>query len=98
MKFLIEDELIFRTRPDGSLDGCAFSASQVRAVLDGLQYKPNKDSKKTSFWMKYGTPTFQGEPFIWSKSRFAKFKGPQEKDFVPDAVAGAWNLIPMFMD
>lgn len=97
-KFRINNRLVFRTRPDGSNDAKAFSASGVREVLKNLSYKPNKDSKKTSFWMKYGTPYVEGIPFIWSQSRFKEFKGSQEDDFVPDAVDGKWNLVKLFMD
>ncbi len=98
MKFRINNRLVFRTRPDGSNDGKAFCASGVREVLKGLSYKPCKDGKKTSFWMKYGTPYIEGIPFIWSQSRFKEFKGSQEDDFVPDAVDGKWNLVKLFME
>lgn len=87
-----------RIRPDGSVDAKAVSASMIKQVLGNLTYKPNKDSQKTSFWMKYGTPLFEGKPFAWSESRFKEFKGSQEEDFVPDVVDGKWNLVKLFMD
>ena len=98
MKFRINNRLVFRTRPDGSNDAKAFSASAVREVLKSNSYKPSKDGKQTSFWMKYGTPYVEGIPFIWSQSRFKEFKGTFEEDFVPDAVDGKWNLVKMFME
>ena len=97
-KFRINGKLVFRTRPDGSNDAKAFSANAVKEVLSNLSYKPNKDSKKTSFWMKYGTTKIQGMPFIWSQSRFKEFKGTFEEDFVPDALDGKWNLVKLYMD
>ncbi len=98
LKFVIDGKLVFRTRPDGSLDAKAFCASEMRNLLDNLKYTPCPHSAKTSFWMKYGTAHIQGEPFVWSQSRFAQFKSPQSEDFVPDAVDGNWNLIHLHMD
>ncbi len=87
-----------KTRPDGSIDAKAVSASIIIETLEGLKLKANKDSKRTSFWMKYGTPIIDGKPFIWSESFFKEFKSPQEVDFVPDAIDGKWNLVPLFID
>ena len=98
LKFRINDRLVFRTRPDGSNDAKAFSANAVKELLENLSYRPNKDSQKTSFWMKYGTPPIQGIPFIWSQSLFKEFKKSYEEDWVPDAVDGRWNLVKLFMD
>lgn len=98
MKFRINNQLVFRTRPDGSNDAKAFSASAVRELINDLKFKPNKDSKKCSFWMKYGTPEIQGIPFIWSQSLFKEFKKSYEEDWVPDTVTGTWNPVKIFMD
>ncbi len=87
-----------KTRPDGSIDAKAVSATMIKETLQGLKLKANKDSKKSSFWMKYGTPVIEGKPFIWSESFFKEFKSPQEVDFVPDAIDGKWNLVPLFID
>ena len=87
-----------KIRPDGSIDAKAVSASIIKETLEGLEFKPNKDSKKTSFWMKFGTPIIDGKPFIWSESFFKEFKSPQDVDFVPDAIDGKWNLVPLFID
>lgn len=87
-----------RYQPHGSIDAKAFSTSQIRKVLSSLSMKPSKDGKKTSFWMKFGSPYLDGTPFIWSQSRWAKFKQPEEVDCIPDAIDGNWNLVKMFME
>ncbi len=87
-----------RYQPHGSIDAKAFSASMIREVLAGLTMKPSKDGKRTSFWMKYGSPYIDGSPFAWSTSRWAKFKLPTEVDFIPDVIDGRWNLVKMFME
>lgn len=85
-------------RPHASIDAKVFGTEEIKAVLANLSKKPSKDGQKTSFWMKYGTPYISGTPFIWSRSLFAKFKKPEEEDFVPDVVDGRWNLVKMFME
>ena len=87
-----------RIRPDGSVDAKIVSASCVKKLLSELSYKPNKDSLKTSFWMKYGTSIINGKPFIWSESRFKQFKLSQDIDYVPDVLDGKWNKVKLFMD
>lgn len=87
-----------RIRPDGSQDAKAFSTKMVREILANLSCKPSLTSDKTSFWMKFGTPYIDGTPFIWSRSLFAEFKGPQSEDYVPDRLDGYWNRVKMFME
>ena len=87
-----------RYQPHGSIDAKAFSASEIKKVLSSLSMKPSKDGKKTSFWMKFGSPYIDGTPFIWSESKWAKFKQPEEVDCIPDAIDGNWNLVKMFME
>ena len=87
-----------RYQPHGSIDAKAFSASEIRKVLSSLSMKPSKDGKKTSFWMKFGSAYLDGTPFIWSQSKWAKFKQPEEVDCIPDAIDGDWNLVKMFME
>lgn len=87
-----------RYQPHGSIDAKAFSTSMIRDVLASLSKKPSKDGKKTSFWMKFGSPYIDGTPFIWSDSIWAKFKLPEEVDYIPDAIDGKWNLVKMFME
>ena len=85
-------------RPHASIDAKVFGTEEIKAVLASLSKKPSKDGKATSFWMKYGTPYISGQPFIWSRSLWAKYKQPEEVDFVPDVVDGRWNLVKMFME
>ena len=87
-----------RIRPDGSVDAKAVSASMVKDILDNLKYMPNKNSTKTGFWMKFGTPHVHGRPFIWSQSMFKEFKSHESVDYIPDSLDGDWNLMKLFMD
>ncbi len=84
--------------PDGSQDAKAFCTDLVKEVLSKATYKPSLTGEATSFWMRYGTPSFEGGEFRWSTSRFARFKEPQSEDFIPDLVGGRWNLVKMFME
>ena len=86
-----------KSRPDGSIDAKVVTSSIIKNFLTTAQFIPDKNSKKTSFWMKFGTPLLEGKPFIWSESLYNKFKSSQEIDYVPDALDGKWNLIPTFM-
>ena len=87
-----------RYQPHGSIDAKAFSTSEIKKVLASLSMKPSKDGTKTSFWMKFGSAYLDGTPFIWSESKWAKFKQPEEIDCIPDAIDGNWNLVKMFME
>ncbi len=87
-----------RYQPHGSIDAKAFSTARIREVLESLSMKPSIDGKKTSFEMKFGSPYIDGSPFIWSESRWARFKLPEEEDCIPDAIDGAWNPVKMFME
>ncbi|MDE6670319.1 MAG: hypothetical protein K2K26_11650 [Muribaculaceae bacterium] len=86
-----------RYQPHGAIDAKVFSTSEIKKVLASLSMVPDKDGKKTSFWMKFGSPYIDGTPFIWSESIWAKFKQPEEVDCIPDAIDGNWNLVKMFM-
>ncbi|MDE5876556.1 MAG: hypothetical protein K2H47_03560 [Muribaculaceae bacterium] len=86
-----------RYQPHGAIDAKVFSTSEIKKVLASLSMIPDKDGKKTSFWMKFGSPYIDGTPFIWSESIWAKFKQPEEVDCIPDAIDGNWNLVKMFM-
>lgn len=77
-----------KTVPDGSCDAKVVTASQVRRSFK-LTGVLDKDAGTTAFWMKYGTPEVNGEPFIWSRSQWAG----QKLRFVPDRVAGGWQLL-----
>ena len=87
-----------RYQPHGSIDAKTFSTEEIKIVLASLSMKPCKDGKKTSFWMRFGSVKLDGTPFIWSQSIWAKFKQPEETDFIPDAIDGTWNRVKMFME
>lgn len=87
-----------RYQPHGSIDAKAFSTGEIKKVLASLSMKPSKDGAKTSFWMRFGSVKLDGNPFIWSQSVWAKFKQPEETDFIPDAIDGAWNRVKLFME
>ena len=86
-----------RCRPDGSVDAKAFSRDLIKEVLANLTRKPDINGEKTSFWMKFGTAHVRQTPFIWSQSKFADMKQPEEVDAVPDALDGRWNRVKLFM-
>lgn len=87
-----------RYQPHGSIDAKVFGTEEIKLVLASLSMKPSKDGAKTSFWMRFGSVKLDGTPFIWSDSIWAKFKQPEEVDFIPDAIDGAWNRVKLFME
>lgn len=87
-----------RYQPHGSIDAKAFGTEEIKAVLSSLSMKPSINGTKTSFWMKFGSPYIDGQPFIWSQSIWSRFKEPEEVDFIPDAIDGAWNKVKLFME
>ena len=87
-----------RYQPHGSIDAKVFGTEEIKAVLAGLTLKPSINGTRTSFWMKFGSPYIDGAPFIWSRSRWARVKLPEEVDCIPDAIDGAWNKVKMFME
>lgn len=87
-----------RYQPHGSIDSKVFGTEEIKKVLASLSMKPSKDGAKTSFWMRFGSVKLDGTPFIWSESIWAKFKQPEEVDFIPDAIDGAWNRVKLFME
>ena len=87
-----------RYQPHGSIDAKVFGTEEIKQVLASLSMKPSKDGAKTSFWMRFGSVKLDGTPFIWSESIWAKFKQPEEVDFIPDAIDGAWNRVKLFME
>ena len=87
-----------RYQPHGSIDAKVFGTEEIKQVLASLSMKPSKDGAKTSFWMRFGSVKLDGTPFIWSDSIWAKFKQPEEVDFIPDAIDGAWNRVKLFME
>lgn len=87
-----------KTIPDGAVDSKAFSALAVKNLLNSLQFQPNENSTKSSFWMVYGTAEIDGKPFVWSDSDWKECKKDPNVDFVPDKLQGAWNETMLFMD
>ena len=86
-----------RYQPHGAIDAKTFGTEEIREVLANLSKQPDINGTKTSFWMKYGSPYIDGAPFVWSGSKWAEFKQPEEVDGIPDAIDGRWNRVKMFM-
>lgn len=86
-----------RYQPHGAIDAKAFGTAEIREVLSSLSFQPDINGEKTSFWMKFGAPYIDGTPFSWSGSIWAKFKLPEEVDYIPDTIDGRWNKVKMFM-
>jgi hypothetical protein len=78
--------------PDGACDAKAASASMTSWV-SGLQGVFDLESPYRGFWMKYGTATIAGKPFIWSESEWA---GQKLRD-VPNTVDGEFHLINTYI-
>lgn len=81
-----------KTVPDGSIDAKAASASMIAYAMN-LQGVLDLNSPNKSFWMKYGTPYVNGQPFIWSSSQW---RGQKLRD-VPDVVDGQYHLLNLYM-
>jgi hypothetical protein len=59
-----------------------------------LQGKLNLSSDKKGFWMLFGTPHVNGEPFIWSKS---SWKWVKLRD-VPDRLEGQFTWFNLYLE
>ena len=81
-----------KTIPDGSIDAKAVSASMVREAMH-LQGVLDTGSSLKTFWMKYGTPSINGKPFIWSESLWSGWKLRS----VPDRVDGEYTLLNAYI-
>ncbi len=81
-----------KTIPDGSIDAKAVSASMVRAAMN-IEGVLDTDSSLKSFWMKYGTASIKGKPFIWSESSWRGWKLRS----VPDRVDGEYTLLNAYI-
>lgn len=86
-----------RYQPHGAIDAKVGSTQIIKDVLASLTMQPDINGEKTSFWMKFGSPYIDGTPFVWSHSKFAKFKEDESVDNIPDAIDGRWNRVKMFM-
>lgn len=79
--------------PDGSIDAKVASTTMALEFMK-LQGKLNLSSDKKGFWMLFGTPYVNGEPFIWSKS---SWKWVKLRD-VPDRVDGQFTLMNLYLE
>ena len=78
--------------PDGAIDAKVISASMV-SDISNLRGELNPNSQRNLFWMKFGTPIIDGEPFIWSKSDWKE----QKLRDVPDVLDGEWSLLKLLI-
>ncbi|MEI6621461.1 MAG: hypothetical protein WCP28_06110 [Actinomycetes bacterium] len=74
--------------PDGSIDAKVVSASMAQQSF-GLKGVLAPGAGQSAFWMKYGTASVAGKPFIWSQSPWSS----QKLRYVPDVVDGTWTLL-----
>lgn len=81
-----------KTIPDGSIDAKAALASMALELMS-LEGRLDSGSEYTGFWMRYGTPHIDGEPFIWSMSAWPE----QKLRHVPDRVDGNFNLLKLYL-
>lgn len=77
-----------KTVPDGSIDAKVVSTSMIDYVFD-LKGILDTESSVKLFWMKFGTPIVNGEPFVWSKSQWKETK----LRYVPDSIDGPFTLL-----
>ena len=78
--------------PDGSIDAKAASTVTVRNFMN-LSGDLNLGASSSGFWMRYGTPTINGAPFIWSRSSW----NWQKLRDVPDRLDGVFTLMPLYL-
>jgi hypothetical protein len=81
-----------KTVPDGSADAKAISVSMIQPAF-ALKGVLDTSATGKAFWMKFGSPSVNGKPFIWSESQW---KGQKLRN-VPDRVEGGWNLLNLYM-
>jgi hypothetical protein len=78
--------------PDGSIDSKVGNTEMVKAFMK-LAGALDTSATTTGFWMLYGTPRFNGTPFIWSESLW---KSQKLRD-VPDRVDGTFTPMPLYL-
>jgi len=81
-----------KTIPDGAADAKAISANMIKDVF-ALKGVLDTEATSKAFWMKFGSPSVKGKPFIWSQSQW---KGQKLRN-VPDRVAGDWTFLNLYM-
>jgi hypothetical protein len=82
-----------KTVPDGSIDAKVATASMARKATS-LKGILSLDSKRKSFWMKYGTPYVNGLPFIWG---FSQWSDQKLRD-VPNVVDGHYRYLNLYLE
>lgn len=78
--------------PSGSVDAKAATAGMVRSFM-GLSGVLDASATTSGYWMKFGTTTFNGAPFIWSRSLW----NSQKLRDVPDRMEGPFTLMPLYL-
>jgi hypothetical protein len=81
-----------KTIPEGSIDAKVITASMTRGVRN-LRGRLDLNRPRQIFWMKYGTPVFNGKPFIWSESQWKN----QKLRNVPNVVSGGWQFLRAYI-
>lgn len=79
--------------PDGAIDAKAASTEMARSFMS-LSGKLDMQSRTTGFWMRYGTASVKGAPFVWSQS---SWKWQKRRD-VPDRLDGSFRLMPLHLN
>jgi hypothetical protein len=79
-----------KTIPDGSVDSKVVSEATVAAFMN-LAGTLDTTSPAKGFWMLFGTPAVNGEPFVWSHSAWRA----QPLRDVPDRLEGRFVELPL---
>ncbi|GEM_PF-128226 len=74
--------------PSGSIDAKVVSASMI-AYASSLAGTITMTNPVPLFWMKYGTASVHGKPFIWNESRW---EGQNRRD-IQNVLDGPWTLL-----
>jgi hypothetical protein len=82
----------FGTMPFGAIDAKVATASMVRD-FERLSGDIDLNSSAKGFWMRFGTPYYNGKPFIWSESEFSSWYHPD----VPDALDGKFTYLNLHL-
>ena len=78
--------------PFGAIDAKVVTATMVRQA-NRLSGTIDLASPASSFWMRWGTPYYEGKPFIWSESAFASWPHPG----VPNVLGGTFTRLKLHL-
>jgi hypothetical protein len=81
-----------KTVPDGSVDAKVATSSMALKAL-GFEGVLDRDAGNSSFWMKFGTPIVNGEPFVWSDSQWSS----QQLRDVPNVLDGDFQYLNLYL-